>query len=112
MADGKHVKWSLEADYLQGCNCDYGCPCEFEAPPTEGLCEGLRLVLLETLQTFTISRSGVSEAEGGCGSGDIAISTGTKVFIHGPEDAVRGVGRQAFRRGPPAICCGSTLTGG
>ena len=34
------TKWSLEADYLQACNCDYGCPCEFEAPPTRGYCEG------------------------------------------------------------------------
>jgi hypothetical protein len=35
------VKWSMEADYLQACNCDYGCPCEFEAPPTQGYCEGI-----------------------------------------------------------------------
>ena len=35
------TKWSIEADYLQACNCDYGCPCEFEAPPTQGFCEGL-----------------------------------------------------------------------
>src|SRR5256885_16509860 len=35
------IKWSLEADYIQACNCDYGCPCEFEAPPTQGYCEGL-----------------------------------------------------------------------
>ncbi len=35
------VKWALEADYLQACNCDYGCPCEFEAPPTSGYCEGI-----------------------------------------------------------------------
>lgn len=34
------TKWSLEADYLQACNCDYGCPCEFSAPPTRGFCEG------------------------------------------------------------------------
>lgn len=34
-------KWSLKADYLQACNCDYGCPCEFEAPPTTGCCEGM-----------------------------------------------------------------------
>lgn len=34
-------KWSMEADYLQTCNCDYGCPCEFEAPPTMGYCQGL-----------------------------------------------------------------------
>jgi len=35
------IKWSFEADFLQGCNCDYGCPCEFSAPPTRGSCEGM-----------------------------------------------------------------------
>ena len=34
------TKWSFEADFLQACNCDYGCPCEFSAPPTRGFCEG------------------------------------------------------------------------
>ncbi len=34
-------KWYFDADYLQSCNCDYGCPCEFSAPPTTGACEGL-----------------------------------------------------------------------
>lgn len=35
------TKWIIEADYLQACNCDYGCPCEFSAPPTPGYCEGM-----------------------------------------------------------------------
>ena len=35
------TKWSIEADFLQACNCDYGCPCEFSAPPTKGFCEGM-----------------------------------------------------------------------
>ena len=35
------VSWCLEADFLQACNCDYGCPCEFSAPPTRGFCEGM-----------------------------------------------------------------------
>ena len=35
------VKWSFEADYIQACNCDYGCPCEFSAPPTTGFCDGM-----------------------------------------------------------------------
>jgi len=34
-------KWFFDADYLQACNCDYGCPCEFAAPPTPGYCEGV-----------------------------------------------------------------------
>jgi hypothetical protein len=35
------TSWSIEADYFQACNCDYGCPCEFSAPPTTGFCEGV-----------------------------------------------------------------------
>lgn len=41
MSQATAVQWSLDADYLQACNCDYGCPCEFEAPPTQGHCDGL-----------------------------------------------------------------------
>jgi hypothetical protein len=41
MSANTHTKWFFEADYLQACNCDYGCPCEFEAPPTMGFCEGI-----------------------------------------------------------------------
>ena len=41
MAANQKTKWSIEADFLQGCNCNYGCPCEFEAPPTMGYCEGM-----------------------------------------------------------------------
>jgi hypothetical protein len=33
-------KWSFEAEFIQACNCDYGCPCEFSAPPTRGFCDG------------------------------------------------------------------------
>jgi hypothetical protein len=35
------IKWAFEADFLQACSCDYGCPCEFSAPPTRGFCEGV-----------------------------------------------------------------------
>ena len=34
------TKWAIEADFLQACSCDYGCPCEFSAPPTRGFCDG------------------------------------------------------------------------
>ena len=41
MSNTVETKWLIEADYLQACNCDYGCPCEFSAPPTRGNCEGM-----------------------------------------------------------------------
>jgi len=32
--------WNLEGTVLIACNCDYGCPCNFNALPTHGHCEG------------------------------------------------------------------------
>jgi hypothetical protein len=32
--------WSIEAEYVEYCSCDYGCPCESQAPPTQGHCTG------------------------------------------------------------------------
>jgi hypothetical protein len=32
--------WQLSGTVLIACNCDYGCPCNFNAPPTQGYCEG------------------------------------------------------------------------
>jgi len=32
--------WSIEAEYVEYCSCDYGCPCESMAPPTQGHCTG------------------------------------------------------------------------
>jgi len=34
------TEWSFEADYLTACNCDWGCPCNFNARPTQGNCNG------------------------------------------------------------------------
>jgi hypothetical protein len=39
MSSSAPLSWFFDADYLQACNCDYGCPCEFAAPPTPGFCE-------------------------------------------------------------------------
>src|SRR5437773_522959 len=34
------VRWKLSGKVLIACNCDYGCPCNFNALPTTGKCEG------------------------------------------------------------------------
>jgi hypothetical protein len=34
------MEWRLEGTVLIACNCDYGCPCNFNALPTHGHCEG------------------------------------------------------------------------
>jgi hypothetical protein len=35
------AKWSWTADFIQACNCDWGCPCNWSAPPTTGFCHGM-----------------------------------------------------------------------
>lgn len=33
-------EWSLQGNVLIACNCDWGCPCNFNALPSKGHCEG------------------------------------------------------------------------
>ena len=33
--------WRIKVDYVESCNCDYGCPCNFNGYPTGGFCEAL-----------------------------------------------------------------------
>ncbi len=35
--------WHLKLDYVETCNCDYGCPCNFSGFPTYGYCRALVL---------------------------------------------------------------------
>ncbi len=42
-----YVDWMIKGPKIGGCNCAYGCPCEFNAPPTHGTCEGLECMEIE-----------------------------------------------------------------
>jgi hypothetical protein len=33
--------WRLEGEWIKNCNCEFGCPCDFNALPTEGYCKGM-----------------------------------------------------------------------
>jgi len=33
------ISWEIKGEELGNCNCDYGCPCQFNALPTHGSCE-------------------------------------------------------------------------
>jgi hypothetical protein len=37
----KKPRWEIHAYFLDACNCDWGCPCQFNARPTHGNCEGV-----------------------------------------------------------------------
>src|SRR4051794_28821092 len=41
MDASRRVGWSMAGEELGHCNCAWGCPCQFNAPPTTGRCDAL-----------------------------------------------------------------------
>lgn len=41
------VNWLIEGVSFGNCNCDYGCPCQFESLPTGGYCRGFEVFEIE-----------------------------------------------------------------
>lgn len=35
------LNWRMKSDYVETCNCDFGCPCNFNGFPTYGNCRAL-----------------------------------------------------------------------
>ncbi len=51
--------YHLKGILLGACNCDWGCPCNFEAPPSQGACEGGHLWHLEQGSYQEVSLAGL-----------------------------------------------------
>lgn len=41
------TSWEIRGTELINCNCSYGCPCQFNATPTKGLCEAIGAIAIE-----------------------------------------------------------------
>ena len=74
-------KWFFDADYLQACNCDYGCPCEFSAPPSPGFCEGMGVWRIEKGEFDGISLNGMCLGFAAKWPGAIHEGNGTVVLF-------------------------------
>ena len=42
-----NVSWSMKGPEYVNCNCDYGCPCQFNALPTDGTCRAVTAMRIE-----------------------------------------------------------------
>jgi hypothetical protein len=58
------TRWNFEAEYIQSCNCDWGCPCNFNGYPTQGNCEALVAYRIRKGQFGQTKLNGVTFAEG------------------------------------------------
>ncbi len=54
--------WRWTADYIQACNCDWGCPCNWNAPPTAGYCHGFGAYRIRSGQYDGVQLDGLHAA--------------------------------------------------
>jgi hypothetical protein len=54
--------WYMEGPYLKNCNCDPGCPCDFNQHPTHGHCEGMAGMRIDHGKFGDVDLSGLSWA--------------------------------------------------
>lgn len=54
------ANWRLEGEWLKNCNCAFGCPCDFNARPTNGECKGLAGMRITKGNFETTSLDGLS----------------------------------------------------
>lgn len=52
-------QWMLRGAEFSNCNCDFGCPCQFNAPSTNGFCEAIGSALIEEGNFNDISLDGL-----------------------------------------------------
>ena len=46
MGEPTKIKWRITGEEFASCNCDWGCPCQFNALPTTGRCEAFVTCLI------------------------------------------------------------------
>jgi hypothetical protein len=51
--------WSLEGQWFKNCNCDPGCPCDFNVAPTHDHCEGILAMRIEKGHFGDVSLDGL-----------------------------------------------------
>ena len=56
------VTWRMKGQWLKNCNCAYGCPCDFNALPTHGNCQGMVAMKIEEGHFDKTDLSGLSWA--------------------------------------------------
>ncbi len=56
------VEWYLEGIEFGSCNCSYGCPCQFEAPPTHGDCRGFEVLRIDRGHFGDVTLDGLNMA--------------------------------------------------
>lgn len=82
------VEWEIKATEFANCNCSYGCPCQFGAPPTHGNCAYVAGYQIEQGRFGDVKLDGLRAAAFGIWPGAIHEGNGTmQVVIDERADA-------------------------
>ena len=54
------TEWLLSGEWIKNCNCAFGCPCDFMAPPTHGNCQAVLGMRIEHGHFGTTNLDGLS----------------------------------------------------
>ena len=73
--------WYIKGELLGACNCDWGCPCNFEAAPTNGFCDGFYLIVAHEGRFGEVELAGARFMTGGHAPGPIHEGEGTSILI-------------------------------
>jgi hypothetical protein len=66
---------------IGACNCDWGCPCNFDAPPTYGFCDGFYTIVVREGRFDDVPLDDATFVWGGHAPGPIHEGDGTSVLI-------------------------------
>lgn len=90
------AEWSIKGWVLQACNCSWGCPCNFQARPTHGDCEGGWIIQVDQGRFDEVDLSGLHFAIMADWPGAIHEGGGKAVLI--VDDRAGTQQREALRQ--------------
>jgi len=79
--DGRVPGWFMNGEILGMCNCDWGCPCNFDAPPTYGHCDGVYTLVVHEGRFGDVDLAGAVFIMGGHSPGPIHEGGGTDILV-------------------------------
>jgi hypothetical protein len=76
-----YTDWSIEGPEYANCNCAWGCPCQFNALPTDGTCRAVAGMLIERGHFGTTRLDGLRWVGTYAWPGPIHLGNGTQQFF-------------------------------
>ena len=73
--------WFMNGSIIGACNCDWGCPCNFDAPPTQGFCDGYYTLAIREGRFGDVPLDGVTFVFGGHSPGPVHLGGGTEILV-------------------------------